>query len=60
METSLPIEAKVIGILLIIGSLVMIYAFVQSIRRKNKIKIEHKKTANWSQQQREIIERRKK
>ena len=60
MESSLPIEAKIIGILLFIGSLVMIYAYVQSIKRKNKIKVEHKRTRHLTRQQLEVIERRRK
>jgi len=57
METSLPIEAKVIGILLIIGSLLMFYAYIQYLSKK---KSQRKKTIRLSRQQREIIERRKK
>jgi len=57
METSLPIEAKVIGILLIIGSLLMLYAYIQYLSKK---KSQRKKTIRLSRQQREIIERRKK
>lgn len=56
METSFPIEAKIIVGLLFIATLVIIYSLVQASSKK---KLQRNKTIRLSRQQREVIERKR-